>query len=139
MGGFIFFIILALLIFGLLRWLTKEESYEKHDSYGYIDKVFYTDDRCVWYTVVFHIDGTVFYGTSGYYSTATPSLESGDKVDIKYYYISSNKIRVDIISDKIIPVEASKKNVIIGLYVAICISILFSLLCLLNFFLSTGV
>lgn len=106
----ILFVIAVKLKSSLKKDDLKKENYKT--TLAIIDRVIYSETGNVRYYVSFLDNGNIVTAQTNYYSSATKSLNTGDEVNIGYYFVKGKIPRAVIYDERVTPCS----NSLSGLY-----------------------
>lgn len=138
MGGFIFFIVCAVGLFFLARWIKQESSYEKHVADGVIERKVFKDHGNVRFYVMCTINGQQVLKKTVTYLKGTEDLHEGDKVQVAYHYRKNGElgVLVEVLDNNVVQVNASKDKTMRGIIAVAVVFVLIAVALLVKSFIN---
>ena len=138
MGGFIFFLICAVGLFFLARWMKQESTYEKHVADGVIERKVFKEHGNVRFYVMCAINGQQVLKKTVTYLKGTEDLHEGDKVQVAYHYRKNGEmgVLVEVLDGNVVPVNASKDNTVRGIVAVAVVCVLIAIVLLVKSFIN---
>ena len=134
MGGFIFFLVCAVGLFFLARWLRQESTYEKHVTDGVIERKVFKEHGNVRFYVRCTINGQQVLKKTITYLKGTADLHEGDKVQVAYHYRKNGEmgVLVEVLDGNVVSVNTSNDKTIRGIVAVAIVFVLIAVVLLVK-------